>query len=258
MVSTRHAAAREYADRPTAEKGPAGRVDWDLFEEQVRDVYQHTLGEESSADAVHDALYEVITSGLLPPGSHLREEHLARIFQVSRTPIREALMRLESEQLLARDRRRGLVVGSISAQQILEVYAIREALDGIAARLAAQFATLADIVEMEEINQLIASALSTGDYRRVARLNVDFHEVISRASRNEMLHLFVQNVHSWVRRMQTTTFSHIGRAPQALSEHQEILVSIRNRDEVSAEESARRHIRHSLEARLAMGARSRR
>ncbi len=252
--------ARRAVVEPTEAGGgdAARRLDWTVIEEHLRTVFQRTLGEESSADAVHDALYDSITSGVLPSGSHLREEHLARIFQVSRTPIREALMRLESEQLLARDRRRGLIVGSISAQQILEVYAIREALDGIAARLAAQFATLADVIEMEEINDLIASALSTGDYRRVSRLNVDFHEVISRASRNEMLHLFVENVHAWVRRMQTTTFSQIGRAPQAIAEHQEILSAIRNRDQVGAEEAARRHIRRSLEARLAMEAQARR
>lgn len=224
----------------------------DAVESELLELFSRTHAEESSADAVHDTLKGAVVSGLLQPGSYLREERLAEVFEVSRTPIREALLRLESEQLLTRNRRRGLVVAAVTVEQILEVYTIREALDGIAARLAAQFATASDLIEMEEVNELIDEAYQTGDYDRVARLNVDFHEVISRASRNVMLHEFIRNVHTWVLRFQSTTFSHVGRAPEAIAEHSMIIVAIRKRDEVDAEETARRHIRNSLQARLAM------
>src|SRR5687768_10216331 len=79
----------------------------------------------ANADAVHATLREGILSGLLAAGERLGEESLAAQFGVSRTPVHEALMRLEAERLVARVRRRGLVVSSISAEQVLEVYAIR-------------------------------------------------------------------------------------------------------------------------------------
>jgi DNA-binding GntR family transcriptional regulator len=227
------------------------------IESNLRLIYQNIHGQESSADAAHHTLHEAITTGMLPPGWLLREENLAGVFQVSRTPIREALMRLEREHLVEHFRRRGLVVSEVTTEQVLEVYIIREALDGIAARLAAQFATEADIIEMGEINHLIQLAYEGGDYQQMARLNVDFHDVIARASRNEMLHEFVQNVHTWVMRFQTTTFSHVGRAPQAIEEHEEIILGIRRRDALAAEDAARRHIRRSLDARLAMGPKAR-
>jgi DNA-binding GntR family transcriptional regulator len=227
------------------------------IEASLREIYLNIHGEESSADAVHETLHQAITTGTLPPGWLLREENLAEVFQVSRTPIREALMRLEAGHMVERTRRRALVVSEVTTEQILEVYIIREALDGIAARLAAQFATEADLLELEEINLLIGSAFDAGDNQKMARLNVDFHDVIARASRNEMLHEFVQNVHTWVMRFQTTTFSHVGRAPQAIDEHDEIIAGLRRRDPTASEDAARRHIRRSLDARLAMTSRIR-
>jgi DNA-binding GntR family transcriptional regulator len=215
-------------------------------------IYQNNHGGGSSADAVHYALHKAIVSGLLPSGWLLREENLAEVFKVSRTPIREALMRLESRKLVERTRRGGLVVSEVTTEQILEVYTVREALDAIAARLAAQFSTEADLIELEEINNLIESALEAGDYQRMARLNVDFHDVIARASRNQMLHGFVQDVHEWVIRFQSTALSHVGRGPEAIAEHREIIDALRRRDALRSEEAARRHIQRSLDARLQM------
>jgi DNA-binding GntR family transcriptional regulator len=239
-------------DVQPADRLRAALQDRATVEAGLREMYQDTPGEGPSGDAVHHALHKAIVSGLLPAGWALREENLAEVFQVSRTPIREALMRLESRKLVERTRRRGLVVSEVTTEQIIEVYAVREALDAIAARLAAQFSTEADLIELEEINQLIGVAYDSGDYQRMARLNIDFHDVVARSSRNQMLHEFVQSVHEWVMRFQSTTLSHVGRGPEAIAEHQEIIDALRRRDALRSEEAARRHIQRSLDARLQM------
>ncbi|MDA8317017.1 MAG: GntR family transcriptional regulator [Actinomycetota bacterium] len=126
------------------------------------------------------------------------EEELTALFRISRTPIREALMRLEAERLATRTRR-GLAVSAITAEEIIEVYEIREALDGVAARLAARFRTDADLTELRSLHELMSDAAVRGDVRRMARLNVDFHRVLARAARNGMLLSFVDSIHKWVK-----------------------------------------------------------
>jgi DNA-binding FadR family transcriptional regulator len=86
----------------------------------------------------------------------------------------------------------------------------------------------------------------------MARLNVEFHTALARASRNEILQRFVDQVHQAVRRFQRTTFSEPGRAHEAVSEHAEIIAAIKANDESAAEEAARRHMRNALAVRMAM------
>ena len=92
----------------------------------------------ATSDMVYAILHEAILSGVLPPGQRLGEELLAALFDVSRTPVREALLRLETTGLAHRVPRRGLIVARITPQEIVEVYVVRENLDGLAAHLAAQ------------------------------------------------------------------------------------------------------------------------
>ena len=99
------------------------------------DMHSVNLG---TADAVHATLREAIISGVLKPGDKLGEEYLASEFHVSRTPVREALTRLCAERLAVRMARRGLIVRSVSEREVLDFYAVRVALDGLAAKLAAK------------------------------------------------------------------------------------------------------------------------
>ncbi|HYI66417.1 MAG TPA: GntR family transcriptional regulator [Candidatus Limnocylindrales bacterium] len=218
----------------------------------IKRLFARYAGNGSTADAIHDAVAEGILSRVLPPGWRLGEERLASLFSVSRTPVREALMRLESESLAARNRRSGLVVADVSAEQILEIYVIREALDGIAARQAAHFSSPVDIAALERLNDALAAASAEGAYERMAGLNVEFHTALARASRNEMLQRFVDQVHQAVRRFQRTTFSEPGRADEAVREHLAIIEAVKKQDERAAEEAARRHMQHALTVRMAM------
>jgi DNA-binding GntR family transcriptional regulator len=218
----------------------------------LKHMYDRFAGNGSTADAIHDAVAEGILSQALPAGWRLGEERLAALFSVSRTPVREALMRLESERLAARNRRSGLVVADVSAEQILEVYVIREALDGTAARLAAHFHAPADVAALERINAQMSRAAVDGAYDRMAALNVEFHATLARAGHNELLQQFVDQVHQAVRRFTRTTFSEPGRADEALTEHEAIIAAVRAGDEEGAEAAARRHMHNALDVRMAM------
>lgn len=227
----------------------------DNKDERLKAAYRRHADHGSNADAVYNALVEEIVSGLLPQGTHLVEERLAALFTVSRTPVREALMRLENEHVAERDRHRGLVVSYVTGQQIIDVYVIREALDGIAASLAARYASPIDIAELEHLNELMIASGQAKDYSRMARLNIDFHTVLARASRNQMLQRFVHDIHRWVQRIPATTLSEPKRAEQASTEHRRLVAALKSNDSVAAEEVARSHIRAAMSIRMRMQAR---
>lgn len=221
----------------------------------VRDLFtHHGAVAGSTADAVHDAIAEGILTLALPPGWRLGEERLASLFSVSRTPVREALMRLESESLVTRNRRSGLVVAGITREQIIELYVVREALDGIAARLAARVRTPADLIAMERFNSAVAAAADPLDKPRLMTANVGFHHALASASRNDLLLRFVDQVHQRVRRFRSSTLQEPGRALVAVEEHRAIIEAIRAHDEVAAEEAAIHHMREVFEARMVMRA----
>ncbi|HYM51059.1 MAG TPA: GntR family transcriptional regulator [Candidatus Limnocylindrales bacterium] len=243
-------------ERPaTTIAGSSGTLPTGRREASLRAAYERHAGNGSNADAVYQALVDEIVSGALAQGWHLVEEHLAALFDVSRTPVREALMRLENEHLAERDRRRGLVVGYVTGQQIIDVYVIREALDGIAASLAARYGSPIDIAELEHINELMARAAKAKEFTRMAQLNIEFHAVLARASRNQMLQRFVHDIHRWVQRVPATTLAEPGRGTEAIAEHQRLIDALKANDATLAEQAARTHIRDALAIRMRIQAR---
>jgi DNA-binding GntR family transcriptional regulator len=212
------------------------------------------LERSAAADAVYDALREAIVDKRLLAGDRLAEEQLARQFGVSRTPVREALLRLETERFAARVARRGLVVRPIPESEVLEVYAVRAALDGLSASLAAEHATPPDRAQLRWLHQQIADAAASSNFATMANLNIQFHEAICAAAHNGMLMLFMQQIHDWVRRFgeADTTFSRPGRASEATAEHEELITAIETGDAARAGQLAREHMNRAREARIAM------
>jgi DNA-binding GntR family transcriptional regulator len=205
--------------------------------------------EVSTAEAIRVALARGIEDGIVEPGARLGEGYLASLFSVSRTPVREALSRLEAQRFAERDGR-GLIVPRVSVEQIIEVFAVREALDGTAARLAATHALALDLNELDRINVHLRNLATAGEYETMADMNVQFHDVLGRASRNQMLLQFVREVLSVVRRFKMTTFAKPGRALEAVEEHEALLAAIRSRDPEASERIAREHMRNALEVRI--------
>jgi DNA-binding GntR family transcriptional regulator len=150
---------------------------------------------------VYEALEKDILSGTLPPGTILSEEHLARRHQVSRTPVREALNRLESEGLAARHAGTGLLVSELGPDEIIDLYVLREALEG----LAASRRTDIDLACLQVLDQLAQQAARDGDPTRASRVNAEFHFVIWRIAGNRPLLRAIRGVHETVQRFPQNT-----------------------------------------------------
>ncbi len=188
-----------------------------------------------------------IDLGVYRPGDRLVESELAERFGVSRTPIREALQRLETQSLLARDGR-SLIVASLDHNQMAELYVVRRELEGLAARLAAQHATpeevriLRDMVEHD--NALV------NDPAALARANRRFHKQIHLASHNRYLVQQLDLVHRTMALMATTSLAAQGRGAIAQSEHDAIVRAIENKDADAAYDALREHISVAFMTRL--------
>src|SRR5262245_32449004 len=203
------------------------------------------------ADSVYQTLREAIVEGQLRSGDSLIEWHVARQFGTSRTPVREALLRLEAEGYASRVPRRGLVVRQISEHEVREVYAVRTALEALAAREAASEALPSDIAHMRWVNQRLAEALDAADFARVPRLTNEFHQALASAAHNSMLRRFIIQAQDWTRRVGTPTVSLPGRRGAAVEEHGRLIDAIAARDSATAERLAREHMATGREFQLA-------
>lgn len=196
-------------------------------------------------------ILEAIDVGVFKPGDRLVESDLADRFGVSRTPIREALQRLETQSLLARDGR-SLIVASLDHNQLSELYAVRSELEGLAARLAARQATFEEVRVLKEMVEEDQALI--GDANGLARANRRFHKMIHLASHNRYLVQQLDMVHRTMALMATTSLAAEGRGEVALAEHKAIVDAIEARDEVGAYEALKTHISKAFETRLKLSA----
>jgi DNA-binding GntR family transcriptional regulator len=206
----------------------------------------------SVADAIGSTLAASIIERELPPAWPLREERLASLFGVSRTPIREALAGLANAGLARRDNRGSLRVRGVTPEQVLDVYAVRRRLEGLSAALAAEAATPRQIGYLKHLNRSCEEAVAAGDAKRLAEANTEFHAAMARSTGNELLIQFIDDVQKWVKRIPTTTLSYPGRSDQALKEHAQIIEAIEARDADRADQLARDHMGVAEEIRMRM------
>ena len=192
-------------------------------------------------------LIEAIDRGEYRPGDRLVEAELADRFGVSRTPIREALQRLETQAVLTRDGR-SLVVSSLDHDQLGELYVVRAELEGLAARLAAQHAAPEEVRVLREMVARDRALASDPD--ALARANKRFHHQVHLASHNRYLIQQLEMVRRSMALVATTSLAAPGRAARALDEHEALVRAIEARDGATAEEVIRAHISNALETRL--------
>lgn len=208
----------------------------------------------SQAKANKDAytlILEAIDGGLYRPGDRLVESELAERFGVSRTPIREALQRLETQSLLARDGR-SLIVASLDHNQMSELYAVRTELEGLAARLAARHATEEEVQVLRDMVE--EDRVLIDDPTALARANRRFHKMIHLASHNRFLVQQLDLVHRSMALMATTSLAAEGRGEVAMSEHAAIVEAIARRDEDAAYMALKDHISVAFVTRLKLDA----
>jgi DNA-binding GntR family transcriptional regulator len=196
-------------------------------------------------------LLEAIDKGEFRPGDRLVESELAERFGVSRTPIREALQRLETQGVLARDGR-SLMVASLDHDQLGELYVVRAELEGLAARLAAQHAAPEEIRVLWDMIRRDRDVVGRPDV--LARANKRFHRQIHLASHNRYLIQQLEMVHRSMALLATTSLAAEGRGPKALEEHETIVRAIEARDGEAADAAIREHISRAFETRLLLDA----
>ncbi|WP_126975871.1 GntR family transcriptional regulator [Frigidibacter oleivorans] len=196
-------------------------------------------------------ILEAIEQGAYRPGDRLVEAELAERFGVSRTPIREALQRLETQSMVARDGR-SLIVASLDHNQLAELYVVRAELEGLAARLAAQHATPEEIRVLREMVE--ADRALVDDPGALSRANRRFHRMIHLSSHNRYLVQQLDLVHRSMALMASTSLAGEGRTETALAEHSAIVAAIEARDGAAAQDSLRDHISRAFETRLKIDA----
>jgi DNA-binding GntR family transcriptional regulator len=204
----------------------------------------------TDAQAVYADLRGQILSGDLPPGTPLREIALAERFGVSRTPVREALRRLQQDRLLAPGVR-GMQVRSIEPHEVVQVYDMRVLLEAEAAGQAAHSRGDADLMRLEGLLARDRDLVDPDDATRT-RTNLEFHSAIWQATHNPVLLDLLDRLSIHLVHAPRSTLSVGDRWATALGEHAQLVAALRERDERAAREIAGRHMSTAREIRLAL------
>jgi DNA-binding GntR family transcriptional regulator len=200
------------------------------------------------AEQAYQALRAAIEDGRLEPGQRIPELELCASLRISRTPVREALRRMQSDGMVVPAPGGGLAVAQHDLRAIAELYDLRESLEGTAAALAARNA---DRTELGVLQGVLAAHRSLPKDAKIhARENKILHEHIYRAAHNRFLLKSLQGLHDALAVLGRTTFAAPGRIAAAWEEHAAIIAAIARRDEAEAEALARHHVRHAYEIRL--------
>jgi DNA-binding GntR family transcriptional regulator len=201
----------------------------------------------SRADFVFETLRDAIWDGRIARGVRIREEEIARNLGVSRTPVREALQRLQQRGLLVVGAGRGLVVAELSHLQVVELYAMREILEGSAARFAAQHASDTEIEILHRLQRELRQVKT--DAMALVMLNRQFHQAIYHAAHNQYLMQALESLHDSLALLNHTTFR-MPKRKESDEEHRKIVLAIEKRDPDQAEQAARAHIRNAQRTRF--------
>ncbi|MFC0385213.1 GntR family transcriptional regulator [Muricoccus vinaceus] len=204
----------------------------------------------SSGSEAYDLLLEAIDSGALPAGTRLREAELAERFRISRTPVREALKRLEAQGLVLHEPHHGAVVASLGYAEMTELYHMREVLEGTAAGLAATHATATEVEVLREMVERDGGLLD--DPAALAGTNRLFHRQICLSARNGFLNTMLENLRLSLALLAGTTLAVPNRGSESVREHAAIVAAIEARDAAAAEAAARRHIRNAFKVRIGL------
>ncbi|MFN3661780.1 GntR family transcriptional regulator [Yoonia sp.] len=210
------------------------------------DSGQHLLQSETA----YERIRAEIRAGRLLPGTRLTETELAERLQTSRTPVREAIRRLESEGMIDHQPRTGAVVRILEYSEIMELYEMRTVLEGTAARLAARAASAVELDELAAINDDMRGALT--DTSRLIGLNRQFHLRLLDAARNRFLLRAMASVENALLLLGPSALESPDRARIAVQEHQTVLDALIQRDGTGAEAEMRTHMEHAQRTRLRM------
>ena len=200
-------------------------------------------------DVVFNTLRQAILTGELKPGERLMEIHLANKLGVSRTPIREAIRKLELEGLVKIIPNKGAYVTGITPKDVQDIYMIRSILEGMCARWATEHITPEQIEQLEEIVLLSEFHLKKDKDKvvQVSDLDGKFHHVLYEASNSRIMEHTLSDFHKYVKMARMLSVGAKNRAEKSIEEHKAILEAIKKGDADEAERLANLHIMHVME-----------
>jgi DNA-binding GntR family transcriptional regulator len=205
-------------------------------------------GKGSRGPKAYQLLREAIATGRLKPGDRVLESELATMFDMSRTPIREAIAALEADGLVSMDGSRGRVVTKLDYQSVMELYAVREVLESTAAGLAARNASEMEIVALRDMLEREQEILS--DAGKLVEHNRRFHEAIYYCSHNRYILKMLEYIQTGLLLLQPAVRTGKERGATALLEHRAIVDAIASRDPAASEAAIRHHVRQAQQARI--------
>jgi DNA-binding GntR family transcriptional regulator len=195
-------------------------------------------------------LMSAIEAGEFQPGDRLREVEVAERLDLSRTPIREALRRLEAENIIEHRPRIGAVIRTLSRTEVVELYEMRLVLERTAAQMAAKHAMRAEVDALVMINEKIAQASDTPS--KAAAINQQFHRAIYLAARNRFLLESARGLNNALLLLGPTTLADAGRIKTVVAQHTHIIDAISAGDAEDAGAAAEAHLQTSLRHRLSV------
>ena len=201
----------------------------------------------SQGETAYTALLQSLRDGDLRPGDRLREVDLCARLDLSRTPIREALRRLEADGIVEHRPRLGAVVRTLSHAELVELYDMRRVLDRTAAEMAAKHATPAELDDLSDINDLIRTCAQPA---QAAALNQQFHTAIYLATRNRFLLDAARALNNALLLLGPTTLTDAARITIVAGQHHDIIEALRAGSPIAAGEAAQTHLETSLRYRL--------
>ena len=202
----------------------------------------------SQSDIAYARLFEAVQGGSYRPGDRLREAEVAERLSMGRTPVRDALRRLEAEGIVEHRPRLGAVIRSLSQPEVVELYEMRIVLERTAAELAARHAGSAELAELEDLNAAMG-AEGLGP-EQAARLNANFHRCLFMAARNRFLLEASRGMTNALMLLGPTTLDDTPRIREVHRQHAAILDAVRAHDSAAAGTAAAVHIETSLRHRL--------
>lgn len=193
-------------------------------------------------DVVFNTLRQAILTGELKPGERLMEIHLANRLGVSRTPIREAIRKLELEGLVTMIPRRGAEVAQITEKSMSDVLEVRRAMDALCAQLACERMTEEELGKLREACEQFERATATGDVKKIAQADVNLHDIILQATGNSRLIQLVNNLSEQMYRYRFEYIKDFSQHERLVEEHRIIYESLAHRDREQAARAAETHI----------------
>jgi len=210
-----------------------------------------TLSPLKDSPSLDKLAYEKIKEAILTfqflPNDALVEGELASQLGISKTPVRDALMRLEKEGLVTRIPYKGTYVSDINNQDMANIFTIRIVLEGLAIHLATELLTEDDFQQMQKLITDHAEALKKGDVRGVSRINTEFHNIIVNCCSNPRLQQMLHNLDDHLKRYRLLSISQGTRTDKSVPEHQAILDALRARDPKRAEAAMQTHLTSAMQ-----------